>query len=184
MYIKNQLSAELKSLKAISQKARKALKGAPEEALVCSRSNGNIQFYSRKKSDVKATHGTYIKKKDRALAAKLAQAEYERTVLQIADDQIKVLNKFLSNYIANPIQKAYEMMPEDKRNLVKPHILTDEQFANEMNIDLFGNMIRSGIDEGDEAFINDAVLFFPEIFKMRVISHEIFGGRKDVAKPV
>ena len=131
MYIKNQLSAELKSLKAISQKARKALKGAPEEALVCSRSNGNIQFYSRKKSDVKATHGTYIKKKDRALAAKLAQAEYERTVLQIADDQIKVLNKFLSNYIADPIQKAYEMMPEDKRNLVKPHILTDEQYANE-----------------------------------------------------
>ena len=53
-----------------------------------------------------------------------------------------------------------------------------------MNINLFGNMIRSGIDEGDEAFINDVVLLFFEIFKMRVISHEIFGGRKDVAKPV
>lgn len=131
MNINYHLSAELKSLKAISQKARKALKGAPEEALVCSRSNGVVQFYSRNKSDIKATHGTYIKKKDRALAARLAQAEYERSVLQIAEDQIKLLNKFLDNYIADPIQKVYEMMPAEKRKLVKPHILTDEQFANE-----------------------------------------------------
>ena len=43
MNINNHLSAELKSLKAISQKARKALKGAPEEALVCSRSNGVVR---------------------------------------------------------------------------------------------------------------------------------------------
>ena len=131
MNIKKTISAELKSLKAIAQKASKALKDTPDGALVFCRKNGSVQYYHRLKSNRDSTHGTYIRKKNRAFAEKLAQAEYNRAVLKAAENQIKLLTGFADHYIPDPIQKVYLNMPLEKQNLIKPYVPTNEQYAQQ-----------------------------------------------------
>ena len=107
MNIRKTISTELKSLKAIAQKANKALKDAPDGALVFCHKNGSVQYYHRLKSNRDSTHGTYIRSKDRAFAEKLAQAD------------------------PDPIQKVYLNMPPEKQKLIKPYVPTNEQYAQQ-----------------------------------------------------
>ena len=131
MNIKKAISTELKILKTIAQKASKALKDAPDGAIVFCHKNGSIQYYHRLKSNRDSTHGTYIRKKNRAFAEKLAQAEYNRAVLKTAESQIKLLSGFVDHYIPDPIQKVYLNMPPEKQTLIKPYVPTNEQYAQQ-----------------------------------------------------
>ena len=131
MNIRKTISTELKSLKAIAQKANKALKDAPDGALVFCHKNGSVQYYHRLKSNRDSTHGTYIRSKDRAFAEKLAQAEYNRAVLKTTDSQAKLLTGFVNHYIPDPIQKVYLNMPPEKQKLIKPYVPTNEQYAQQ-----------------------------------------------------
>ena len=131
MNIRKAISNELKSLKAIARKANKALKDAPDGALVFCHKNGSVQYYHRLKSNRDSTHGTYIRKKNIAFAEKLAQAEYNRAVLKTADSQIKLLSGFVNHYIPDPIQKVYLNMPLEKQKLIKPYVPTNEQYAQQ-----------------------------------------------------
>lgn len=131
MNIRQAISNELKSLKAIAQKANKALKDAPDGALVFCHKNGSVQYYHRLKSNRDSTHGTYIRKKNRAVAEKLAQAEYNRAVLKTTESQIKLLKGFVDHYIPDSIQKVYLNMPLEKQKLIKPYVPTNEQYAQQ-----------------------------------------------------
>lgn len=121
------LSEELKILDEIIYKAEKSLKTAPKGILRISRKGNSVQYYKR--VDEKDKNGKYIKKKDIGLAYELAQKEYNINILKAATMQKMKICRFLKQYMPNQILDIYTNLPSERQMLIKPYILTQEQYV-------------------------------------------------------
>ena len=120
---------ELSNLLAIKQKA---LKAAPEGNLRISKSNGVVQYYHKSTSEKSGGH--YILAKNKKLAQQLAQKEYDKKVLEAANQELKLLNRILHQYeqlqLRNKIvEKIFSNLTKLRQKLIKPVHLSDETFA-------------------------------------------------------
>ncbi len=97
--------------------------------LRCSKQWNKYQYYH--KADSTDEHGKYIHSKDRKLAVRLAQKDYDVKLLEVLEYQLKQIDRFLKHYDPNAAIKVYEDLSEARKLLVTPEYLTDEEYVKQ-----------------------------------------------------
>ena len=135
MYIPKQESTEnnLRRQKQIIEKAiadlNKQISNAPEGSLRLAKKRKGYQYY--RKEITYDTKGTYLQSRDRNLAARLAQKDYNIKVLAELEKQLKAIDRFLKTYDPNAVQQVYEKLSEPRKNLIDKGFLTDEEYVRQ-----------------------------------------------------
>lgn len=106
-------------------KTCKRLEKAPEGTLRVSKTHGKSQFYIKTEL---YHHGKYLAKKDRSLAGRLAQKDYDNKLLKALEDQKKAIDRFLKDYDPDAAEQVYEKLSEQRKALVTPEFLSDGEF--------------------------------------------------------
>ncbi len=125
--MKKMLEKKLKELDEYVVQAKKSLKKAPEGSLVLSKSNGTTQYYHKTESGQKK--GKYISTKNSKLIAALAQKDYDLRFLQLLTEQRNRLCKAIKLIVGIDFLKPYHDLSEARKLLVRPHVMTDEQYV-------------------------------------------------------
>ncbi|MBQ9233672.1 MAG: hypothetical protein IJ167_06520 [Lachnospiraceae bacterium] len=102
----------------------------PEKARLRAVKNGNIYHYFIRK-DGYSSNGEYIRKKDRKIAAILAQIEYDEKLLVILQNTLETYNKYKEVIIGDPFELALDKLSPGKRELVKIPFLSDDKYIVE-----------------------------------------------------
>lgn len=127
---------ELEAIRAMRDLVQKNLDTAPSGHIRCGMNKGKYPVYylapSEKQSEkTSGKIGTYIKRSDLELARKLAQKEYDRKVLSKLLEEERILEKSLKYNHLEAMKEIHDKLPEAKKRLVKPYVLSDEEFVKE-----------------------------------------------------
>ena len=118
--VKEMLEARKNYLLQIKKEKESALATVPEGKLrICSHGN-KAQFYYR--TDPKDFNGVYIRDNDVKFAELLAQKDYDQIVLRAVDKELKVINKFFSDYPDTNAEHVYGKLHGERQKLVLPNI--------------------------------------------------------------
>ena len=108
---------------------KRSLKKAPEGKLVLSTSNGVTQYYWKKEdSQIK---GEYLDKKRTKLIKALAHKDYEERLIKELEKHIKRMKKIIGWIPEKGLEEVYEKLAPARQKLVKPYVLTDEQYIEQ-----------------------------------------------------
>lgn len=113
-------------LKQIIAEKEGALSEAQEGVINVARSGERIQYYY-KRNPVDSQR-SYLKTAQLPLVKALCQKDYDQKVLQAAQKELKLLEKFAASYPKHQYEDIYESLNEDRRKYVNPIILPDDQF--------------------------------------------------------
>lgn len=122
--IKSKLRERQNYLLQLKKEKMIATKNMPEGKLRISSHGCRTQYYLRQ--DTKDINGLYLK--DKKLAKLLAQKEYDKKIINLADKEIYVINKFLDNYPAKNAEEFYQTLHSERQKLIAPIKETAEQF--------------------------------------------------------
>lgn len=130
MLERDELLKELNLIRDLKKKVEKSLFRAPAGGIRCQMLRGRYpQYYLMNDDTIKENvRGKYLKKKDWNLAKKLSQKEYDLKLLRLLENQEKVIEYVLAHFQGGNAITVYKDMPCAKRILVKPYIMTDEEF--------------------------------------------------------
>ena len=115
------------ALSIVVKEKNNALKAVPDGRLRVQKRQNNYQYYLR--NDPKDINGKYIPKKDHEIAIRLAQKEYDRTILNLAEKELNIIEeyeRFLQDY---PIEKTYNQYCKGRQALVTPVLQPVEQYV-------------------------------------------------------
>ncbi len=145
--IKDELNSRREYLNSVSKSIDKKNKKAPEGSLRISPGRGIVQYYHRK--DPSDRQGTYISKtKDKALIASLAQKEYERKVLMVANKEIAAIDAFIKLFPVDTAEEVYSSENRYRQDLIKPLWDTDEMYVSRWrNVEYNGKSIPDDFPE-------------------------------------
>ena len=132
--LREDLTKERETLDKIIAKAQASLATAPHGALRISSSHGNLQYVliEENRTDRLRSQGTYIKKDCANLIQQLAQKDYDKRVLKIAQSSKSTLEKFERQRVGDgvaTVRAVYSQLSETRQALVTPYALTDEEYA-------------------------------------------------------
>ncbi|MBQ9031210.1 MAG: hypothetical protein IJ106_07130 [Parasporobacterium sp.] len=122
------LEAESKNLQEIIRRSGERLKKAPEGSIRRSIQHGN-SFYYHCFSDGENEQRTYIRKEDSELAERLMQKQYDRKILQAAEEQKKAIERFLKKYDPEALKNLYKELPQDQRSFIQTDVIDNRTFA-------------------------------------------------------
>ena len=126
----------------IIEKANAALKNAPTGELRVIRHHTNYQYYHSLPGQ-----RNYISKKSPKLAIKLAQKEYDQTVLAKALTFQKQVDA-LWHTLEVDFDDIINQFPEEKKKLIKPYFTSDNEFIKEWeSMSYTGKLIDESIPE-------------------------------------
>lgn len=123
--IKRKLSERQKYLVQLKKEKFNTIKNAPEGKLRISCHGNRTQYYQRNNS--KDINGSYIKDKNHAKV--LAQKEYDKKIISLAEKELYVINKFLDNYPKENIEEFYKTLHIERQKLILPVVEPVEQFV-------------------------------------------------------
>ena len=130
--IEKVLEEELSQLRECVAKAKKRLDKAPRGNLRVRKWKGVVEYYYRNKesgSDEESrSNGRYLKKSELGFASKLAQRDYDISVVKRAEERIKAIERFLEAYDKTCLKKLYHKTNCYRKVLISPDILSDEEF--------------------------------------------------------
>lgn len=121
------LTKRKKQLEKIAKDKEKSLGKAPEGYLRLSKHGKGVQYYYR--NDPKDLSGVYIKKKDRKLAQRLAQKDYDEKVLLSIKKEINAIDKYLLYASRIYPENVYESLHTERQKLICPMCETEAQFV-------------------------------------------------------
>lgn len=131
------------------RRIRKRLEKAPEGSLRVSKTHGTCQFYNKTEL---YQPGKYIHHKDRPLAVRLAQKDYDKKLLEALTSQQKAIEKFIKDYDRDAAVQVYEKLSAPRKELVTPEFLSDEEFIRQF---LSEPYTRLGFKDTDPEFYTD-----------------------------
>ena len=144
------LAERRKFLLQLEKETEHHLTSAPEGTLRISRNNGKVQYYHRKEKS--STVGTYIPRKNRELAAALAQKNYNEKLLSSIQEELEAINAFFTFYPKYEAEEVFDGMNEERRKLIKPLIEPDEVYVQRwQSIPYKGK----AFDDGTPGFLTD-----------------------------
>ena len=103
---------------------KKSLTRAPRGRLKLARRGRD--FYACHALDDKSE---YIPKSNLALMSKLAQKYYDEKVLGVLECKLNLVDTFIEKYKAIDELDVYEKLSEERKSLVEPILLSDEEYA-------------------------------------------------------
>lgn len=119
----NKRSAYLKQLITIKESE---LKSAPDGTLRYTHNNQQVCYYCR--SVPGKGNGTYIRKDNKALAAALAQKDYDIKVIKAARQELAQISELLGYAQIKTAEDIYEALSLPRRQLVTPISPSDEEY--------------------------------------------------------
>ena len=103
----------------------------------------SIQYQIYKKRNQSETK--YLKKSELAIAAKLAQRDYEKQVIKSIEEELKGISKFVKSMPDKSYEDIYNYLSRGRKAIVTPIVLTDEQYAKAWQEEKFvGKKIEAG----------------------------------------
>lgn len=128
------LEDELRKFKeeyeGVGRKAAEYIEKSPEGYLRISECNSRKQYYQvNSDNSGKYYNGKYLRKDEIQIAKALAQKEYAKNLLKIADERVKQVNNFLMSYEENELGKVYSNLSVQRKELITPIVLDDEEYA-------------------------------------------------------
>ena len=133
-------------LRKIIKKKEASVKRAPDGLLKYARRKNSLEYYWRAPGSGRYS---YIPKRNRRLAAALAQKGYDEKVLRLARKEEKVVSKLIKICEADAIDAAYNNCPEGRKLLIEPVKPSDDEFRKEWNKQ---ESCTLGFDENDPEF--------------------------------
>lgn len=125
---------------------RRLEKAPPGTLRVSSKDNRNQFYHMTTTGD---HHGKYLSKKDRPLASRLAQKDYDTRLLKVLNEQQKAIDRFLNDFDPDAAEQVYQKLSEQRKSLVTPEHLSDEEFIRQW---LSQPYTRLGFKEDDQEF--------------------------------
>lgn len=148
--ILEELSLLNKSLESRIGLIRERYKTAPEGSLrIVNKWNKHQYYHKINRGD---TEGKYIPRKDCTLAARLAQKDYDKKLLDTLTAQQKAIQRFIKDYDPDAAMQVYEKLTEPRKELVTPEFLSDEEFIRQF---LSQPYTRPGFKSTDPEFYTD-----------------------------
>lgn len=127
MNIKNQIEARCDLLNNLSEKTKARLKDYPDGSFKVKKCKSGIYYY---RSDGKE-RDKIIPKSEIALVKQLAQKSYLETVLKVSLNEADYLREVIEKYPDLTSEDVYDQLSAERKQLVRPIILPDDQFVRE-----------------------------------------------------
>lgn len=112
-------------LSKIKEEAEKHLEGAPQGSLNIATHKGRVQNYQY---DCVTGERRYIKKSESELIRKLAQKEYEKSILTNICSKLYFLEKLIKAY-STAYKDIYDNLDDYRKSIVIPVVSSDEEFV-------------------------------------------------------
>ena len=123
---RGQIQSRIRLLDMLIKKKEHALERLPSgNIIIYHNACQGIQYY---KIDPKTGTRTYIPKANVELIKALAQKNYDARVLKSALKEKELLEKLMNRYPTVTMEEYYETLDEERRKLVSPVWLPDEEF--------------------------------------------------------
>lgn len=141
--IEYELEKELHELEILRKDIEGQLEEAPEGALRIARNKGKALYYQYNKEQPGAYRtGTYIKKDNMELAKALAQKDYNRKLLLLFDEELKLIGNMCKNYqkkkeIDIQLENLKSTLSEERKNLIDSDYLTDSEYARQWQEEVY-----------------------------------------------
>ncbi len=151
MYIdklKELLGARVALLSKILDYSKNKLSKLPSGSLRIQRQGKYVAYYHVPEKE--QSNGTLLKDDDGKLIRELAQKSYLRKVTNSAQKELKHIRNFLDKYPKGSFDDIYDQLSSDRRNLIKPVTLSDEQFTEQWLNKPYEHM---GFSEGEPFYV-------------------------------
>ena len=125
--IENEIAYLEEILKKVGAEADKIKKYVPKGARLRAFRHGKDYQYYMRRCGVR-DNGEYIKRKDIKLVSMLAQLEYDEKLSGILQQLAETLRTVDEAGVGDAFEEALEQMIPGKRELVKPHYVSDEMY--------------------------------------------------------
>lgn len=122
-----QVTFRIQQLSNLLIEKKAELKNAPEGSLRIAQSGKRVQYYH--KIDDENPQGKYLHRDQDNLAFELAQKDYNERLIKEIEHEVDALNKLVKNYQPKKLQKIYDDMHKNRKHLINPSIVSDENFA-------------------------------------------------------
>ena len=143
--ILEKLTAAREELKKLEQETQKALAASPEGTMHVSVHNGQC-FYSLYVG--RNSPRKNVSRKNTSLLRAYGQKYYDTEFLQTVRAVSEQIDQATSLLDPDALEQVYEQLPEARKKLTIPRILTDEQFVEEwLSLDYFPKEFREGEPE-------------------------------------
>jgi len=115
-------------LENLIEEKQKAMTNAPEGRLRINEDKirHRTQFYHCVEG--RKANGNYIKRENLPLAYQLAQKEYDKDILLLADKELRMVKQYLKSFSPSAITDKYFKYRESRQKLVVPVEESDESF--------------------------------------------------------
>lgn len=152
MTIETQLRKEVLQLEKIINQAQKRLQTVRNGFLRIKKKRGRVEYYFVAVGE-KGGNGKYLKKRERGIAERIAQRDYDEKLIRNAEERIKAITTFIKKYDATSIQKIYAKTSPYRQELITNPVLPDEEYIKQWQ----------AVEYESKAFADDA----PEIITER-----------------
>lgn len=125
--IKAYLVNRKKQLMKLKLEKEKAVIAAPKGILRTSCNEKRVQYYCRENEQDK--NGRYLREKEKDLARRLAQKEYDQKVLRAVEKELGVIERCLAGYPVMEVEEIYEKLHKERKKLVVPIQEPEEEFV-------------------------------------------------------
>ena len=123
------LKKECCQLKQIIKECEKSLLNAPKGNLRIAKKNNRFEYYYVNEND--NTNGRYLKKKEEDFIRKLAQRDFELSVLRNAKERLKGIEKFLTNYERTDLSNVFKKLNPYRKGLIHTNLISDEEYVKQ-----------------------------------------------------
>ncbi|MCR5118939.1 MAG: hypothetical protein K6B44_04885 [Lachnospiraceae bacterium] len=122
----------LKMMKKRAEELKAAIETAgkikfPEGRLRISHNGRYIHYYHVLPGEDKS--GKYITDKKSEIVKKLAQKNYTKKFLSTAEKELSRLEHSISLLVNTDADRPYQLLPDKRKELVEPYLMTDELYA-------------------------------------------------------
>ncbi|MCQ2103063.1 MAG: hypothetical protein MJY98_07545 [Fibrobacter sp.] len=123
------LQAKAEELLAAIETKIRNLKNAPEGRLRIAQRESGVYYYHV--TDSSPEWGDYLPQTESKTIARLAQKEYDQTVLAEMQRELKTVDRFLKSFCPKRLHDIFEKLLPARRKFVQPVRLPDEEFAEQ-----------------------------------------------------
>lgn len=125
--IESLLKSRENQLQKWIKEKEKALEKALDGSLRICRHGKKTQYYHR--NDPKDFNGVYIKEKDIEFAGKLAQKDYDKKIINAAEQELRAINKYFSSCPKECVEQIYEGLHAERQKIITPIMETEEEYV-------------------------------------------------------
>lgn len=127
--IENTLYEEMKQLEKLVEEAKNRLRAAPKGHLRIVKKRDGVEYYY--KGEGVKSNGRYMKKDEKQFARRIAQRDYDVSVIKNAVERIKAIEKFLKIYEKTCLKQLYKKTNLYRRELITAKIISDDEFIKQ-----------------------------------------------------